>query len=623
EGDFEEITGRVEPCRERLDRLDRGHERAREALEAAGDESARLREALDEIRAADLPDAPYLKELGAVDTLMSQAGSLARADPIGTVDVVTKARAALSALAGRADQVLARSRQATEARQAIDGVARRASELRSQGLKLTEGPADPDPRLDRARRLVAAALEALRQADPDAAGRPLDRARAAADRAGAGIDRHLRAREALARDLPALHEASTRLEQAARQAAGRIEDLRARFAPSSWGAVADNLDRARARLDAARARIERADRLGSEAVQRYLRAAAARSEAADQHARAEPLLRGLSERHEALVALARQVQEQFRALEGEVGRAAGDLERDREVIGPEARRSFEAAGRAARELAGAIADPRPDWPEARARLDAVRRGLALARKQAQEDVEGYRRTVERLEQVRRRAQGVGALLAREQKDRPPANQRFRAAAQALAGFGRDARIDPGSWDRELRRLDEIAADLDRAEALADRDIAAANGAIAEIARAARAIREAHAFYDEGVVVDVSEAEGQLDRARASLASRAYEQAIERANRAERLAREARDQAASEARRRRMSAERGQVFDVLGVMLIAAAQVAAEAAGRWAAAMEPAAAPAPPPGGEPDPTGGSRGIDAPSESRAGGADRGSW
>ncbi len=63
--------------------------------------------------------------------------------------------------------------------------------------------------------------------------------------------------------------------------------------------------------------------------------------------------------------------------------------------------------------------------------------------------------------------------------------------------------------------------------------------------------------------------------------------------------------------------------VLDVMLIAAAQVAAEAAGRWAEAMRPTSAPAPSPGGEPDTTGGSWGTDAASESCTGGADQGSW
>jgi hypothetical protein len=59
------------------------------------------------------------------------------------------------------------------------------------------------------------------------------------------------------------------------------------------------------------------------------------------------------------------------------------------------------------------------------------------------------------------------------------------------------------------------------------------------------------------------------------------------------------------------------------MLIVAAQVAVEATGHWAEAMRPIAAPAPPPGGEPDTTGGSWGTDAASESCTGGADQGRW
>jgi hypothetical protein len=144
--------------------------------------------------------------------------------------------------------------------------------------------------------------------------------------------------------------------------------------------------------------------------------------------------------------------------------------------------------------------------------------------------------------------------------------------------------EAGSWDRQLRRLDEIAANLDRAETLAGQDVARANTAIAEIAEAARVIREARAYYQSGIAVDVSAAESQLNRARGSLKTLAYEQAIEQANAAEHQAREAFDRAAYAARRRQMDAQRGRAFGMSDALTIAAAHAAAHLAGRWIESM---------------------------------------
>jgi hypothetical protein len=95
------------------------------------------------------------------------------------------------------------------------------------------------------------------------------------------------------------------------------------------------------------------------------------------------------------------------------------------------------------------------------------------------------------------------------------------------------------------------------------------------------IRASRAYYESGVTVDVSEAEAQLARARGALATQAYEQAIDLANEAEQAAQDAREGAAHEALRRRWQAERERVFTGTdAAAVIAAAQAAAEAAGRW-------------------------------------------
>src|SRR5262249_38049654 len=77
-------------------------------------------------------------------------------------------------------------------------------------------------------------------------------------------------------------------------------------------------------------------------------------------------------------------------------------------------------------------------------------------------------------------------------------------------------------------------------------------------------------------------EAQLARARGALATQAYEQAIELANAAERAANDAREAAVHEVHRRQMRVERERAFTGIDpAVVIAAAQAASEAAGRWA------------------------------------------
>lgn len=622
EGDFAQITGEVESCRERLDRLNQAHERARAELEAAAAATRQLRGSLDAIRSAGLPPAAFLEAISPSETLRAQAEALVTADPVGSQELLEKAREAATALEARIGRIQAGLKRIEEVRRKADEVAAHASALRSSGWRVAEESGDPDPHLDAARRRIESALQALRAADPDAAGEPLDRASAEIVAAEEALERHRKAREAFPNDRAALADESSRLEGTARDAAGLLAELDQHFAPSSWRDLAGHLNQVRSLLEAAAERLARADEAAAPGVQAFLRAAALLDEARRRHARAGQLLAALEQRHAALTSLAHQVGEAVRSLDAERAQVARHSEANAGAIGPEATRAREAAERALRELVQAAGASRPDWPALRVQAEAVRRGLAVARKQAEADVEGLRRAAERLEQVRRRLREVESHLSREEKDRPPANQRYQAAARALAEFERDGRIEPGAWDQRLRRLDEIAADLDRAEALAAQDVSLANAAIAEISSAARAIREARAYYQAGIAVDVGPADEQLQRARGALTTQAYEQAVQRANAAEQLVREAYDRAAAEARRRRMRAEQAQAMSVPDVLVIAAAHTAASLAGQILGSIAAGAvthqASHSDPGG-----GGSWGTDAPVGSPTSGADEGSW
>jgi hypothetical protein len=584
EGDFDALLRTCGSCAERLDRLTQAHEQARADARSARDEAAALRKALDALGAAGLPTDASRSELAKLEDLLAQAEGLIPADPIGAVEAVRHSREALGALADRAGQILARFRDATAAFAAIDEVAARAAELRSQGLKLTEDLANPDPRLAGARRQQAAALEALRRADPAAAAPRIDEARTLTEQARQGIDRHIQARETLRQELPARRAVAQRLEEAALKTETTLEELRQGFAPRSWSDVADHLDSAHALLRSIDERLGKAEAAASDREQNYLGAAAIVAETAQEQDRVDQLLRAVAERQAALAALERESRTRIAGLESEVQRVDDFFREHGEAVAPEALEALEQTDRAYHELTGLLNERRPDWPEIRRRIDVISQGAATALRQAKEDVESHRQFLEQLDAVRQKAQAVGSLLEQEDKDRPPANQRYRAAVADLAALESTdgaAHAHDHQWERRLRRIAEIEQSLDRAGELARTDISLANGAIAEIAAAERATREARAYYEYGMTVDVSEAADHLGRARGALATQAYEQAIEHAEAAERAARDAYDAAVGAARRRRRQVERERAFTVNDPSLIIAA---AEAAARFATNM---------------------------------------
>jgi hypothetical protein len=587
EGDFDALLRTCDSCAERLDRLAQAHEQARANAQSARDEAAALRKTLEAVDAAGLPTEASGSELAKLEGLLAQAGGLIPADPIGALEAIGHSREALGALADRAGQVLARFRDATAALAAIDEVAARAAELRSQGLKLTEDLGNPDPRLAAARRQQAAALETLRRADPAAAALRIDEARALTEQARQVIDRHLQARETLRQELPARRAVAQRLEEAALKTEATLEELRQGFAPRSWSDVADHLDSAHALLRSIDERLGQAESAASDHEQNYLGAAAIVAEAAHEQDRVDQLLRAVADRQAALAALERESRTRIAGLDDEVQRVGDFFRAHGDAVAPEALEALDQTTQAYHELTGLLNERLPDWPDIRRRIDVVSQGAATALRQAQEDVEIHRRFLEQLDVVKQKAQAVGTLLEQEDKDRPPANQRYRAAVDELAALesadGADRDHDH-QWDRRLRRVAEIDQSLDRAEELARTDISQAHGAIAEIASAERATREAHAYYEYGVTVDVSDAEEHLARARGALATQAYEQAIEHADAAERAANAAHDKAVAAARRRRRQVERERAFTVSDPsLIIAAAEAAARFASNWASA----------------------------------------
>ena len=577
EGNVDEILRECASCEQQLDRLNQAHEQARESLKSAQAKAGELKKAREAIGQVGLPTEAYSQEESTIKGLFIQAEALIVTDPIGASEAIAHSREALEAVVGRAGQVLSRFHEAQEVGKAIDELAARASQLRGQGVKLVEREADPDRGIVEARAKQESALDALKKGDPGSASKSLDEARATLDRARRGIDEHLQARDLLLKELPAMHEGVAEIRQGLERAEATLEHLRKTDAAESWADVAGNAKQARARLQSLETSLARADEDASDHVQHYLAAASSLKELARGRAEIDRLLTALADRETTLAELARRMREETAGLAAEIRQGESYFEQNRQAIGDDARRALDRSVAAHRELAGLLNQRPANWPAVERQATIVRQGLAMAMRQGGEDVEGYERVTTKLEQVRRKARDLGSMLGREEKDRLPANQRYRAALDALRAF-EGGPADASDWGHLLRQLDEVEANLDRAEGLAREDVSLANGAIAEINQADRAIRSARAFYELGVSADVNNAEGELARARGALATQSYEQAVEFANAAERAASESYEAAAQEARRRRMRVESENVFNGPNTgMIIAAAQAAAAAA----------------------------------------------
>jgi len=99
QGRVDDLLRQSALCKDRLDRLNRAHEDAREALAAGRAELAGLRDSL----AAGEDIAPRPDGIARVGMMFDQAEGMLVADPIGAEEVIARSRRSLSDLARRPD----------------------------------------------------------------------------------------------------------------------------------------------------------------------------------------------------------------------------------------------------------------------------------------------------------------------------------------------------------------------------------------------------------------------------------------------------------------------------------------------------------------------------------------
>ena len=99
-------------CKERLDRLNRGHELARESLEAGRAELRELKSSMGGGTGVLLPTDPHADQISRIESLFARAEGAITADPIGAEELigegVVRSRNSLSpkpgAIASRGDR---------------------------------------------------------------------------------------------------------------------------------------------------------------------------------------------------------------------------------------------------------------------------------------------------------------------------------------------------------------------------------------------------------------------------------------------------------------------------------------------------------------------------------------
>ncbi len=102
--DIDDLLRRSASCKERLDRLNQGHEKAREALRAGREELAVRRKAIDEGTGALPRSSPQHELIVSTETAFAQAEGMIVADPIGAEEIIARSRRSLADLAHRPRQ---------------------------------------------------------------------------------------------------------------------------------------------------------------------------------------------------------------------------------------------------------------------------------------------------------------------------------------------------------------------------------------------------------------------------------------------------------------------------------------------------------------------------------------
>jgi uncharacterized membrane protein YgcG len=548
---FAEMETEAAACAGDLDKLNAAHEEARAVLEPITADQPKIAAGCASARKVDLPTAAFDEEHTAIAAEIDRAKANLTADPIGTKTALEKIKSRSQALLGRIERVVALVKEAEKTRANLELVKGQAAAHRREGLTLVEDGGNPDEFLNQASQAHAQAVEALGAGDPDAAARHIESAQALAKQAQDTIEAVKKAKAFCILQQTARARETERLRAALPQAESYQDQLAREFAPSSWQAVARNLDQIRSLLSTFDRLAGEAAAAASSTSQKYLAGARIYEQLGQQQQIVLRLMSALGEQLNALFAARNECQKARRELDQTANRVEQYLHQNAGIIGDLARQSYASATKSLEANLGNFDVPRPDWPALRQALAQAGEEFAIAQSHAETDVRSFEQLKTDFNRTRQEADRIYALLAGHREDRLAANQRYQAAADVLDRVSVDLSSPRGQSARLLEEVRGAAADLQQAEQMAREDIQLAQQAMAELAQARRAIDQSRSYFAMGVGVDASSAEAELYQAEQLLEAQNYEEAIRRGGAAIQAMRQAQNFAAQEAQRRQM------------------------------------------------------------------------
>ena len=554
---FEEIQELLPSITGMLDQLGTAHEDAKAKLKVLEEGLAALGQRLGGLESHGLPAGPYQTEREAVGQLIEKAKTELVVDPLTAQELFQKAQDRLDALRQRSDDVAQRSEQGRSILSRLDETRGVVVTRRSKGLKLDEPGGNPDDLLEEARESHGQGIEALRKADPQAAGPALDQASARIDQAGQLVERVDTTREVISKTLPIRRTEIETLQTEITTAAQERAKLERDFATDSWKEVAGNLEKAQSRLEESSRLLESAKALGSDGKQHYLESQRVLEKSALAQQDAQTLRSSIHQRLEYLNGIRTECQGVWPDLVEQSQEISRYVDSHAGVVSSQAKANLGRALRLQQEVEQLSTRPQANWIDIQQKLAEVREGLAIANESAKADVKAQEDVVRKLAQLRPRIAQIGNLLRSENKDRPPSNLRYKSASDAFDRIERELASGTGDWQLLNKRLDDAATELSQSETLARSDIELANQALSEIDAARRSVRTTQGYSALGVSADARMAKAQLDQAERALQAQDYEHAIQLAAAAEQAARTAYNEASRQAayRQQQIEAER--------------------------------------------------------------------
>jgi hypothetical protein len=548
---FAEMETEAQACTADLDKLNGAHEDARSVLETVTTQEPKIDAQLDAAKKLDLPTTPYQDEYAAITALLAQAKASLTADPMGTKTALGSLKSRAEALLTRIERVVTLFRDAQKSRTSLETIKGQVASQRREGLTLVEEGGNPDQVLTQADTAQTETIQALGAGDPDAGAHKLESTRALVKQAENTIEAVKKAKAFCALQQTGRARETERLRAALPQAESYREQLARDFAPSSWQAVARNLDQIRSLLGTFDRLAAEAAAAASNTTQKYLAGARMFEQLGQQQQIVLRLMSALGEQVNALLGARNECQKQRRDLDLTASRVEQYLRQNAGIVGEMARQSFASATNSLSANLGSFDAPRPDWPAMRQALAQAADDFAIAQSHAETDVRTHEQLKSEFNQARQQADRVYALLAGHREDRMAANQHYQAAADVLDQVSVDLNAPRGESARLLQQVRGAIADLQQADQMAREDIRLAQQAMAELAEARRAIDRSRSYFAMGVSVDTSPAESELMRAEQLLESQDYEEAIRRGGAAIQAMHQAQNFAAMQAQRMQM------------------------------------------------------------------------